>query len=90
MIRFGGDEFLILLKNVTLEETKQKMEEISSKISDSCFLYEGKNVSVSISIGYSHFLDNEDKSKNSTEIRKVLSKKADNCLYQKKRNRTSN
>ena len=33
---------------------------------------------------------NEDKSKNSTEIRKKLSKKADNCLYQKKRNRTSN
>ena len=90
ILRFGGDEFLILLKNVTLEGTKQKMEEISSKISNSCFSYEGKNVSVSISIGYSHFLDNEDKSKNSTEIRKVLSKKADNCLYQRKRNRTSN
>lgn len=89
VLRFGGDEFLILLKDVTLDETRKKINEISTKISNGCFLYDNNPVSVSMSIGYSHFLDNDDKDKNSTEIRKVLSKKADNSLYKKKRKKTS-
>lgn len=49
--RFGGDEFIISLVNMTNEQVLEKSNELRLAIQDYPFDYEGKQISVCISIG---------------------------------------
>lgn len=80
--RFGGDEFLILLKNISLEDTKRKIDQIDASIANLCVLYKGSPITVGMSFGYYHVGKNEIESNSDIEnLRKKISKKADEYLY---------
>jgi diguanylate cyclase (GGDEF)-like protein len=52
LCRFGGEEFLILLDNITLEDAKQIADQILNAISGSeIFLPSGESVNITVSIG---------------------------------------
>lgn len=79
-VRFGGDEFIILLDNIG---SKVKIIEICDRIKKAVskpFSYEGKEISVSLSIGaavYPHDTDNIEE----------LIKLADKAMYKSKSNK---
>ena len=71
LIRFGGEEFIILLPNTDVEQTFTVLEKIREKIQQ-CNLVE--NVSFTVSVGISKFIYSED------NIEKTV-KRADEKLY---------
>lgn len=52
LTRFGGDEFLVLLRGITLKEAKEKASEILSAVKQSKFTSKGLKISVSIGIAH--------------------------------------
>lgn len=89
ILRLGGDEFLILLKNISLESTISKIKVITSKIEHEDINYNGKSIPVSMSLGYAHFNKDEFLNQNIDSIREKLSIMADENLYMIKKNRNS-
>lgn len=88
--RFGGDEFLILIKNVNLQETKKKMEEIKKDVESSRVFYKEQEVPIKMSFGYC----NVDKSilnnvSDSNMLRNTTTDIADNYLYVEKNKKKS-
>lgn len=88
--RFGGDEFLILIKNVNLQETKKKMEEIKKDVESSRVFYKEQEVPIKMSFGYC----NVDKSilnnvSDSNMLRNTITDIADNYLYVEKNKKKS-
>lgn len=88
--RFGGDEFLILIKNVDLQETKKKMEEIKKDVESSRVFYKEQEVPIKMSFGYC----NVDKSilnnvSDSNMLRNTTTDIADNYLYVEKNKKKS-
>ena len=88
--RFGGDEFLILIKNVNLQETKKKMEEIKKDFESSRVFYKEQEVPIKMSFGYC----NVDKSilnnvSDSNMLRNTTTDIADNYLYVEKNKKKS-
>ncbi|MDD3342092.1 MAG: sensor domain-containing diguanylate cyclase [Sulfurospirillaceae bacterium] len=79
VFRYGGEEFAIVLPNITLENAIAIAQKIRQLIEDQQFKVDDKNVSVTISIGLSLF-QKEDQSINKVVIR------ADEALYRAKRN----
>ncbi len=80
--RIGGDEFLILLKNISLDATKNKVEELSNEVSNLKIEYNGELIPIDMSFGYYHVdCSDMDKNINPEEIRQNISKKADDYLY---------
>lgn len=71
--RFGGDEFTVLLPNVSLEETKKLAKRIQTNFEHPVEL-PGKSLTLSCSIGISHF------PKHALEADALLNK-ADTALY---------
>ena len=55
LIRYGGEEFLILMKNATQESTKKLADKINADFSKIIFNYGGDSFSKTVSIGYSFF-----------------------------------
>jgi diguanylate cyclase (GGDEF)-like protein len=49
--RFGGDEFVVLQKNITLAEAKLTAERIRNRLSDLVFCDSGKSFHVGVSVG---------------------------------------
>lgn len=49
--RWGGEEFLILLPETDLDGVQVTAEKIRDLISQSSFLYQGKNIQITLSIG---------------------------------------
>lgn len=84
ILRFGGDEFLILLKNRNISETEEKISEIKRKLQENYIVYKDKKISVSMSIGYSSLNDTTEKY-NSEAARKYLYSNADIDLYRRKK-----
>ena len=55
LVRYGGEEFLILMKNATQESTKKLADKINADFSKIIFNYGGDSFSKTVSIGYSFF-----------------------------------
>ncbi|WP_419233871.1 diguanylate cyclase [Aliarcobacter cryaerophilus] len=55
LIRYGGEEFLILMKNATQESAKALANKINADFSKIIFNYGGDSFSKTVSIGYSFF-----------------------------------
>lgn len=73
--RYGGDEFLIVFKNCSLEIVKRRMEIVSKIITNS---FKNSNINVSFSVGISCF-------KEGLTLEDII-KEADIALYNTKEN----
>ena len=77
--RFGGEEFLILLPNTTLENAKIVAEKIrESVLKSTIYLNETKNIHYTVSLGVA-----EVDAQNETNIEEAI-KRADKALYKAK------
>jgi diguanylate cyclase (GGDEF)-like protein len=76
-VRFGGEEFAIILSNTHLEEGKILAERICEAVEQSDFTYHNEHIHISISMGVSMY-----------EREKVegFIEKADKALYSAKEN----
>jgi two-component system, cell cycle response regulator len=84
--RYGGEEFCILLPDVDLERARQASERLRAGIAATPTLYEGKSLSVTVSLGVAQYDPARDLSG------KYLIDRADRALYASKqegRNRVS-
>lgn len=59
--RFGGDEFMVLMVDSTIDDAEDKGNELNSNIRQSPLIIEGKTIHVTLSIGISdnHFMSPE-------------------------------
>jgi diguanylate cyclase (GGDEF)-like protein len=80
--RFGGEEFIIMLKNTTGESAVQVAERIRDRIAENDFLYEGHHIHITISGGVACY----DSLYNPVTVPKELVKQADDALYVSKKN----
>ena len=77
IIRFGGEEFLIIMKNPTEENAKKLADKINQDFAKLVFTFNNESFSKTVSIGYSFFPSDTD------QIWKCI-KFADLCLYKAK------
>jgi diguanylate cyclase (GGDEF)-like protein len=78
--RFGGDEFLVIFRNVKAEEAKEIIEEIRADIQSKPFITaQNDQVILSFSAGIAEFNDK-------SETKTTLLQKADKALYMAKEN----
>jgi len=75
--RIGGDEFIVFMKNTSIENAEMKARELCSSIKRT-YSGNGKTVQISCSIGISYSKDNEDYD--------TLFEKADTAMYCSKKN----
>lgn len=69
VFRYGGEEFVALLTETSLESAEIPLERLRKKIENSDFIYAGQKINVTVSIGaainnaetVAEFLDNADK-----------------------------
>ena len=76
--RFGGEEFTLLLPNISPDQSFIALNKLRNKIKSIPFKFKQKNVTVTISIGYTTFLASDDADK--------AFNRADDALYKAKRN----
>lgn len=76
--RWGGEEFIGLIRNVTLEELEIVAERVRVMIEHSYIMYKDNKLSVTISIGATTVTEKDSV--------KILLKRADTLLYQSKEN----
>ncbi len=81
MTRFGGDEFVILLKNISSGDAKRRISEIKKEIDSLDLVYDGSLVPVQMSFGCCHISNNILFYKDPEKIRKKIFRKADTDLY---------
>ncbi len=75
--RYGGEEFIILLQDVTLENVQNITSKILQEVDQSKLLYKGFNIHLTLSAGIAHCNNGE-------TIEDILDK-ADKALYDAKR-----
>lgn len=78
LCRWGGEEFIIILKRCGIQDAFLKAEEIRSAVKSSTFRYEEREISAAISLGVAEY--RQDDTKDS-----VL-RRADRALYRAKNN----
>jgi diguanylate cyclase (GGDEF)-like protein len=76
VVRWGGEEFLIILKNTTLEEATAVAEKIRVKIANHVFQLEKETLKVTLSLGVTQLEGEESIAK--------LVQRADTALYEAK------
>jgi diguanylate cyclase (GGDEF)-like protein len=74
--RYGGEEFIIILNRITLEEAKNSVDRIIKETSESKLLYKGHNIHLTISAGIACFKKDD--------TPESLIEKADAALYSAK------
>jgi diguanylate cyclase (GGDEF)-like protein len=77
LFRWGGEEFLILLKNCPLVDAVATMDKIRSTINKTIFYFEDNPITITISAGVTN--------NNGSENIDVIIKRADALLYEAKR-----
>ncbi len=77
IIRFGGEEFLIIMKNPTPESANELATKINQEFAKLVFTFNNESFSKTVSIGYAFFPSDTD------QIWKCI-KFADLCLYKAK------
>lgn len=75
--RYGGEEFVIVLQNSSIKTAMEVAERIRATIETSSFIFEGKNIPVTISVGVASRLVNE-------STWEALFNRADEALYRSK------
>ena len=75
--RYGGEEFVILLANTGIKLATELAERIRASIESHAFIYEGKRLSVTVSLGVSEL-------RAGIESSSTLMKAADKALYASK------
>ena len=76
--RYGGEEFLIILPKIPLDECQNRAEKIREEVKHLDVQYEGKSLpQITLSVGLAQFPDHGDNLEN-------LLKVADNALYSAK------
>lgn len=88
--RFGGDEFVFVIKNMNSNETYKLVEEIKKEVDNTEFEFNGKKISITMSFGI-YTVDNMNSFCFHTlndiiEKRKNLFNNADEALYESKNN----
>ncbi|MGA7525127.1 MAG: diguanylate cyclase [Acidobacteriaceae bacterium] len=76
--RYGGEEFLVVLRNCDIERLRERAEQLRRAVSENSFLANGANISVSVSIGAARRKDDPP-----ATIESILSL-ADDRLYRAK------
>lgn len=77
IIRFGGEEFLIIMKNPTEESAQELAKRINEEFAKIVFTFNNESFSKTVSIGYSFFPADTDQFWKSIKY-------ADLCLYEAK------
>ena len=75
--RYGGEEFVIMLANTALEQAREIAEEIRSSVESHPFIYNGKRIPTTISLGVAELTASMDSPKS-------LLKAADKALFESK------
>ena len=75
--RYGGEELIAILLNTTKQGNCAAAEKFRQAIENHVFLFDGKRIPVTTSVGVSSFLSLE-------ESREVVIARADKCLYEAK------
>lgn len=78
--RLGGEEFAVVLKNVSLEEAKKVAEKFRETVARRKVVYEEQEISFTVSIGVASIRGNTD---NINDIEEIL-RMADDALYKAK------
>jgi diguanylate cyclase (GGDEF)-like protein len=74
--RWGGEEFIILLTDITLEDGRRVAEKIRKKLRETIIVYDNTPISVTMTFGISEYNERIDLS--------TLINRADQCLYKGK------
>lgn len=91
VVRIGGDEFLILLKNIDLDDTKKKLKQLDQNVKKLHIKYGGNYIPVSMSFGYAHISNgNNISSVSIDQLKDAMSKTADDFLYLNKKKKIKN
>ena len=88
MGRYGGEEFMVICPNTTIEGAKTLADRIRTAIEEADFTYDGKKILVTISIGVteiSNHLDDFSPKRNEVEISHDMIDAADSAMYHAKR-----
>lgn len=84
--RVGGDEFLLLIKNIDLDSTEKKTEILNQAVNNLSVNYGGVLIPVTMSFGYYHVSKSQlDNTEDLDIMREDISKKADESLYETKK-----
>ncbi|WP_458701103.1 GGDEF domain-containing protein [Sulfurospirillum sp. 1307] len=75
--RYGGEEFIIILNRVTIEDALRSVERIVKEVDESKLLYKGHSIHLTISAGIGKYSDGD--------IADILVEKADKALYEAKK-----
>ncbi|OGT76332.1 MAG: hypothetical protein A2W76_03740 [Gammaproteobacteria bacterium RIFCSPLOWO2_12_47_11] len=88
MGRYGGEEFMVLCPNTSLEGAKALAERIRLAVEESDFTVYGKNIKMTISLGVtelSNHMDNPSTKLNEIELSHDMFDAADSAMYRAKR-----
>jgi diguanylate cyclase (GGDEF)-like protein len=75
--RYGGEEFIVLMPNLSKSEAKDRAEELRRRIEDERIVLRKKSTKITVSIGLSTFPQD-------AKLRDELIQKADSALYRAK------
>lgn len=78
--RYGGDEFIAVIENVSVRETYKIIKNLKNLIKNTDFIYENNKINVTCSFGITHF------NKNNINFDEAL-KLVDDKLYRSKKNK---
>ena len=81
VMRIGGDEFLIVLKNISLDDTKKRINLLQNTISDMQIIYENDIIPVEMSFGYCNINIKKRIDVSISNLEKNMVKTADEYLY---------
>lgn len=88
MGRYGGEEFMVLCPNTSLEGAKALAERIRQAVEETGFVLHGKNIKMTISVGVtelSNHIDSSSARLNEIELSHDMIDAADSAMYRAKR-----